>query len=453
MPSRRALSMLEALPVEIIEQIFLYSLNLNLPRASGVLATALSREHIYKLLIVLAFWDDPPSEYPGSEAIDRVFGPLEYVSLTLDQRVKLQEQVLRCQWCTMKRVQEQIPTMMILTIHRQWINAGMTMEPDQQAALERFMARKDDTVRVFHGKGPPLKRAAQLASHPEMMRLANLPGPHEYEMHITPNVLIEIRSRTMKTVVSWPALQLQTFPPHLLRGRSTGFTEEDVLFLELLRMCSHNYTPVNSPLIPSTTTTVDRTALNEGVSNAIRNQNLEALVTLLKIDEFIFRYNTSNQGRAPFYTIPSDHFINVTKHGRENPGQNVAFFMALIRASAESLPAAAREIAEWTLDMRMYAGEDRTKYQEVNGKFVAWLCDFAVRFPVQNALGFPSSQLFSCGELNTFDLEGQRFADEVLKTRRNILKNYMPESPVNPGECWLKKFGPELPPNFVRSYG
>ena len=57
-----SISRLESLPVELLEMIFLYSLNVNLPRASLLLARALSRERIYRLLILLAFWDDSDSD-------------------------------------------------------------------------------------------------------------------------------------------------------------------------------------------------------------------------------------------------------------------------------------------------------------------------------------------------------------------------------------------------------
>lgn len=53
----RMLTHIESLPVELIQKIFLLSLNVNLPRASPYLAAALSNEGVYKVLILLAFWD------------------------------------------------------------------------------------------------------------------------------------------------------------------------------------------------------------------------------------------------------------------------------------------------------------------------------------------------------------------------------------------------------------
>ena len=54
----RKLSALETLPTELLEKIFLYSLNVNYAHASPFLAAAVSSERIYRLLILLAFWDD-----------------------------------------------------------------------------------------------------------------------------------------------------------------------------------------------------------------------------------------------------------------------------------------------------------------------------------------------------------------------------------------------------------
>jgi hypothetical protein len=435
--------MLEALPVEVIEQIFLYSLNLNLPRASPVLAAAVSREQIYRILIILAFWDDPPTN-PRSEPINRILAPLDYVPLTLGQRGPLQEAVFRCRWCTMERVREQIPTIMILTIHRQWFNLGIMMKPDQQAALDKFMKREDDMVRVFHGEGPPIKLAAHLCRHPEMLRLSRIPGPHKYELHVKPMVMVQIRSETMKSIVAWPALSILNFPDHILRGRKTGFTPDDVMYLEMLRMCSNNYAQNDTPLLPSTISTVDRNVLHEGVGKAIRTQNYNALISLLKIDEYIFRFHMTTQGRPVRYTIPSDHFLTVTRVGRDKPHLNAAFFEALIRASAESIPTNAPEILQWTLENVRLSQRNPSSYNEINGKLAHWLTNFVLRLPEQldYTQGFPQGQLFNCGQLDPLDMEACRFIEEVLEPWRGPPTNWMPESQFRVEEWWVKKSDP-----------
>ncbi|KAJ5090994.1 hypothetical protein N7532_009678 [Penicillium argentinense] len=445
---RRALCMLEVLPVEVIELIFLYSLNLNLPRASPVLAAAISREHIYGLLIILACWDDPPTDNPFSKAMAAILAPLDYVPLTLDERSRLQEAVFRCRWCTMQRVREQIPKMMILTLHRHWINAGMVMKPDQQATLDRFMTRQEGNKSlVLEGKGKPLHRFAELLSQqsPQIARMAQLPGPHDYELHIKPNVLVELRSLTWKTSIVWPAIQLHAFPPRLLRGRSGGFTADDVTFLEMLRLCSNNFWTRSSQLRPDSQTLVDRTALHQGVTNAIRTSNLNAMTSLLKIDEFTYRFGSHNDGRATYYTIPSDHFLTVTRSGRDNPHLNQAFFEALIRASAESIPAHSPEITQWCVENMQLGEQNPPKYSDINGRFAKWLSDFILRLPAQidYAHNTPSAQLFYCGQLDVMDLEGCRFLDEVLSPCREPLMDYMDESSFHPEHFWVDKQGNE----------
>ncbi|CAI7646194.1 unnamed protein product [Penicillium glandicola] len=443
---RRMLSLIEALPVEIIEQIFLHSLNLNFPRASPFLSRALSGEHIYRALILLAFWNDS-LENPRSKAIDRLMVPLEYVPLKLDERAILQEAVFKCRWCTMERVRDQVPTMQILTIYRRWINAGIVMPEEEQAAFEKFIVRKDDSVRVFHGKGPPMKELASMP--PEFFQLAPnaLKGIHEYELHVTPMVTSELHCLGVRLTVNLPALDLCQFPSHLLRGRSNGFLPEDVAFLEMLRMTSCNWTPQSS-LSPSTLTKVDRKALNEGIQNAIRHQNFNAMLSLLKIDEFIFRYKAENQGRGAYYTIPPEHFLAVTRTGRDKPHLNLAFFEALLRASAESLPSWSSEITKWTVDNMELAKENPSAYNQINGKFARWLSNFLLRLPaqVEYAHGFPTGQLFCCGQLDIMDLEGCRFVDEVLEPFCEPFGNWLMESSFRTEDYWLKKFGPPLPP-------
>jgi hypothetical protein len=445
--------MLEALPRELIEHIFLHSLNLNLPRASPVLAAALSREHIYKLLIILAFWDDPWDE-PTSEAIDRILAPLEYRPLTLDERAKLQQDVFRSRFCTMDRVRDQIPNIIILTIHRHWINVGMVMEQDQQEALERFMKRKDDKVTTFQAKGPPIEFTPAAMGNPELMRRANLPGPHDYELCITPMVVTEIRHKTMGTVVAWPALKLVSFPPHLLRGGRDGFSAADVEFLEMLRVTSNNNVPPpSSPLAPSvsTSTNLDRTALHEGVTKAIRTQNFAALECLLKIDEFVARFHSYRPKHSVLYTFPSDHYLTVTRLTCD-PIQNVRLFRTLLRASAESLPLYSEEIIQWILDIVDLAGKDPVRYGHL-GKFVRWFSDFYVL--VEDQIDYvryhPTSALFCLGQLDVRSIEGRKYYDDVLGPNEKVPGNYLLETSFDHHHWWLKRFGPDVPPGFVRS--
>ncbi|KAJ5147926.1 uncharacterized protein N7443_000489 [Penicillium atrosanguineum] len=450
-PPRRTLSMLEALPRELIEQIFLYSLNLNLPRASPALAAALSREHIYKLLIILACWDDPPDASSSYKGIGPILAPLDYIPLGIPQRAKLQEDVFRCRFCTLDRVRDQIPTMMLLTIRRQWINNDIVMEPDQQEALEQFMERKDNKVATFQGKGPPVQIVPQIRANPELLRRAQQPGLHEYELCVNPMTLIEYRSKTLGTTVTWPALNLKIFPPNLLRGGPKGFSAADVEFLEMLRITSGNTLPPFNELGPCTFTTVDRRALHTGVNKAIVTQNFVALETLLKIDELFCRFHGHRTEESVFYTIPSEHYLTVIRL-RCDPIQNVRLFQTLLRASAESMPIKSTELTQWMFNLVSMAEQDPAQYGQIS-KFVHWLMDFYIEIEnhIEWARQHPSGALFYQGLLDPNEEKGRKYIDAVYGPGAKPPKRYIDETSFDAKHWWLKQAGSEVPPHFVRS--
>ncbi|KAI2787281.1 hypothetical protein POX_f07644 [Penicillium oxalicum] len=438
-PPPRSLSMLEALPVEVIESVFLYSLNLNFPLASPVLAAAISRDHIYNILTILAFWNDEPI-FPGSRAIDRILAPLRYVPLSAEEKEQLQQAVFRCRWLTMERMRAQIPTIMILSIHRYWINLGIKMDAQNTQRLERFLKRQDDSVTTFEGQGPPLDVGPPLAAPVKVLSLFRIPGPHKYRLVVRPMVMVEVRSMTLHMVLTRPGLSIFKFPDHLLRGRATGFTADDVMFLEMLRLCSNNSLCGPPSVLTSTRSTLNRTALHQGVRKAIESQNYNALVSLLKLDEFTFRFYAPNKHYHQLYTIPSDHFIAVTRVGRDKPQLNIAFFEALLRASAESIPADAPEILQWTLENVRLAEHSPSDEHEINGRLGRWLADFLLILPdlQQNPRGALETQLFIYGGLNDTP-QASQFRREVLDPRRQPFQNWMPQSQFCTSAWWVKK--------------
>ncbi|KAJ5484890.1 hypothetical protein N7539_004878 [Penicillium diatomitis] len=103
-------SRLEALPVEIIQAIFLHSLEINLPRASPYIARALSKPILYTWLIRLAFSSANASSQQGFFTPDFLPPPLDFWNVTWQCRQRLQTQILECRWCTwplMRRCQRE----------------------------------------------------------------------------------------------------------------------------------------------------------------------------------------------------------------------------------------------------------------------------------------------------------------------------------------------------------
>lgn len=439
--------MLEALPAEIIEQIFLHSLNLNLPRASPFLSRALSREHMYRTLILLAFWHDQPG-YPRNLAIDRIMaGPLEYVPLSLDTRARLQEDIFKCRWLTLERVREQVPTMQILTIHRYWINAGVVVDKSQQSEFEKFLDRQIDTPRNFHGQGPLMP--GPTPDDPEDLPDSPIEGPQPYELDVTPMVSIRLYCPNWFDVVHFPALNLVKFPDNLLRGRSNGFLPEDVAFLEMLRMTSANWTNSvwTNSRVWTTSTTVNRKELHEGIQKAIRTQNLNAMVCLLKIDEYTFRCSLEHRRYCPMYTIPQEHYLTVIRTARDKPQLNQAFFEALYRASAVSIPKRSSELTVWIVENVALAKCNPNAYKKTHGRFADWLSNWQMRLPenIRSLHGRNVGQFFTYGALDLRSIEGYRFFQEVLSPDRQPYSNWLVESSFSFEDYWIKESGRSLP--------
>ena len=106
-----ATSLLEQLPTEILEMIFLYSLNLSLPRSSLLLGGRLASNHMKTNLFLLVF----PSRGDQLEHIEYLLRVLS----TEDAIGKLQSDILSLKWVTPAFVRGMTETFMVRTIVRE----------------------------------------------------------------------------------------------------------------------------------------------------------------------------------------------------------------------------------------------------------------------------------------------------------------------------------------------
>ncbi|KAJ5946191.1 hypothetical protein N7454_003030 [Penicillium verhagenii] len=93
-------SRLETLPVEVLELIFLHSLEINLPRASPYISHSLSSPILFTWLIRLVFSSTNPSSRHGVFTPEFLPPPLDFWGLSWEQRQHLQTTLLACRWCT-----------------------------------------------------------------------------------------------------------------------------------------------------------------------------------------------------------------------------------------------------------------------------------------------------------------------------------------------------------------
>ncbi|OGM50210.1 hypothetical protein ABOM_001148 [Aspergillus bombycis] len=380
---RKQLSRLETLPVELIEKIFLQSLNVNLPRASASLAATVSSERIYRALILLAFWNDVPSatgpfDAVSASAITKILRPLDYIPLDLDERGALQSAILRCKWCTVQRLQSRFPDLMGLSIQRYWFSAGISMAENQEEKLRRFLAREEDDedeMRSFEGTDK---------------------DNNHYTLTVSPLVSVTVTCHETETAQTHRILGITEFPERLLRG-GNGFASATIAFLETLRLASG----FNTAELMETHVALSRDVLQKGIHAALVEHNAEALTSLLKIDEYHFRCRNTNVTTANSvpYTLPAEHFRTAVRVARNKP----ALFQLLVRACAESVPADDSDITQWAMDL--------------GDSFGRWLLDLMLQLPqrIKAANANPAEgAVFYLGRANGQVELARRYLNEVL---------------------------------------
>ncbi|PWY72303.1 hypothetical protein BO70DRAFT_381840 [Aspergillus heteromorphus CBS 117.55] len=420
---RKKLSNLESLPVELIEKIFLYSLNVNFARCSLPLIAAISSERIYRALILLAFWDDTSTTAAGTRAsetaISRILRPLDYSPLRDADRRQLQDTILRCKWCTVQRLLAQLPDLMNLCIQRHWFGAGIVMAPEQEDALNRFLAQEQD-IRTFEGTDPTSTTTTDDDDDDD-----DDDNPTHYTLTINPLVSITITHHETDQTTTHPILGVLLIPPNLLQGgpldsEEEGFTSPaHTNYLETLRIASgFNRTALTKP-----TVTLSRPALQRGIHTALVENNRKALTTLLKIDEYHFRAENTDIDPASAamipYTLPAEHFRTAVRVARRDP----VFFQILLRASAESVPADDPEITEWAMQQR--------------DAFGAWLLDLMLHLPeqIEAARTNPAEQaVFYLGRANAQRGLARRYLREVLGVEE--LGSWLEESTFDVSGLW-----------------
>lgn len=153
-PPSRPTSRLESLPVEIIQLIFLHSLEINLPRASLPLSRALSRSLLYTWLIRLAFSSPNRSSRQGFFTGDFLPPPLDFWSLAIEKRQDLQSAILECRWCTLELVRKCQREFVIHVIRTKC--GDLTFQPEDEAILanlDPYFDSLSNYVPVLKGKG------------------------------------------------------------------------------------------------------------------------------------------------------------------------------------------------------------------------------------------------------------------------------------------------------------
>lgn len=384
----------------------------------------MSSERIYRALIRLAFFKD--GDFPqvsaglqqqiktARDAIADALKPADYKTMRLDEadRVRLQATILRCRWCTKKRILMQLPALTQMLVWKQWVGSGIVIsDPVMQATLDDFLSvRGHDTLQTF-----PTGNIASLEG--------TGPSGNACSMSIDPLLRINLFGWARRRSPFGPSvMSIRIIPDYLLRGRRTEdgkgryFAEADVDLLELFRQEYDTYGTGHDVAF-------SRDALQSGIQTAITTRNMRALRALLKADEFFFRRRAThdpppgctNQHTGQYYAISDNHFLQAIQLPMPDA---MYFFILLLRCNAESLPPDSSELTQWAMDLTNY--HESGDIDEVVQSFGKWLLDFMIELPgyIDESRQVPHEKaLFYDGKLNTESRMGIRFSDEVCDYR------------------------------------
>lgn len=430
------LSRLERLPVELLEKIFLYSLNVDFARCSPFLAAAVSSERIYRLLVLLAFWYDPSTPVSRAEqnAVDNPVSKIlrfDYTPLDDEQRCSLQSSILRCRWCTVPRVVKQLPELTRLTVQRYWLDAGIRMERDEQERLNGVLVGDIQDANTFQGTGTGTGTDTTTTT--------------TYTLTITPFISVTITSAdtTNTQTTTHHILNLREIPSSLLNPPSSRpFHLSDITFLETLRVAGGFTRPERQHMLAAhKTVAVSRTALHDGIHTALVNGDARMLACLLKVDEYAARCESlclandndgnddNNPGALLPYTLPSEHFRMAVRHATSKSTAAktaISLFRLLLRANAESLPADDPEITQFAM-ICCETGPD-TAGADV-AALGTWLLDFMLHLPrqVETARADPvHAGMFYLGRGNRQIEMARRYMADVLGLEEEL-------------GCWLEE--------------
>ncbi|PYI22662.1 hypothetical protein BO99DRAFT_479546 [Aspergillus violaceofuscus CBS 115571] len=191
-------SRLESLPVEIIQEIFLHSLEVNLPRASPRLAEALSTPALYTWLIRLAFSSTNASADPHFFTEDFLPRPLDFFALSPVERRDLQTTLLACRWCTLPLIRQCQRDYLRHTIHQKCQPGRDFLFSQQDEAT--LLSLEEHLSRLIHQAGQtsrassPGKGDLILPAHPNPTpNPSTTPKPHKIALYLHPGAL-QIRS-------------------------------------------------------------------------------------------------------------------------------------------------------------------------------------------------------------------------------------------------------------------
>jgi hypothetical protein len=287
---------LEGLPEPLIEKLCLDTLEPNLAGTSRYINKVLSKEGIYKVFILFAFFEND-ERLPVD---DSHFKPATYQFLTSAERLHLQEVILEQPWCTLRRIKQFINILVYLAL-----------------ATER----KSDQKKRQVGTLPAANDVKGLKSL--YQRRYPRHAPHRHQGTYSPCTMILPRGLDRAR----DAIQFHYVPRRALNPKSW----DNEAFQYLLFIQLH--------LTPCPVFDID--AVFEGVEKAIKQQSIQPLYLLLNMI-YTPRFDQSRPDQAQL-ALPTRFFHLACQQGDDS----VWILDLLIAANRLSIPTDDPVLNQW----------------------------------------------------------------------------------------------------------
>ncbi|KAJ9614583.1 hypothetical protein H2200_002720 [Cladophialophora chaetospira] len=363
-PKPRILSQMEQFPNEVLHPIFFYCLELNLPRASPHLAERFSDRKIYTALVLLAYYEaESEAGILETEHFEtKHFEPAKYRRIVRDERVRLQESIVRCRWFNLDLFETCLPILSRLKMVECWCREERALKamirrrsPTRQATLPSLdinlllpnLADTPATELYF--------RARMQHYREEIERNDQLQPPGCFDPTIGPcddnGCLPFIITTTGWSENGFPAtrqgrtvLTVRVLPDQLLQG--APWTDSKIRMLLYLRQ-GLRYEAHDRNLI------VSLDAVFSGMANAITEGNGRALLVLLELFVTVLKYPATvrDETSDPIYpslnVLPMSLFHLACQRAAPTAREPFGIMPLLFRAGVEGIPADDVVMTRW----------------------------------------------------------------------------------------------------------
>ncbi len=322
-------SWLETLPVELLEHIFLHSLEPNMALASPFLCRTLSKESIYRVLILFAFFADD-GEHP---VVEKYFAPAVYRALYSGEQLRLQKRVLDSRWCTFARFERCLPALKRLSTVQKWYSSRKS-ECDAQRNLS-FQDVHDQQQKQRVSRLPPLDDVSPV--HSTLDHVEHRVSP-VYRHELLGILYVAYLPDRLLNPVSWQD--------------TTSHPDGNVRALEFLTLLYGALMGVWFDIEDP----IDIATLYRGIETAIRERNRDALDLLLEI----YENHKSSQCGSVVNQLPMEVMHQATRQGEDS----VWILDTLLGFNIPTMPKDDKVLTKWALEQ-----------SEAGSRFATWLLE------------------------------------------------------------------------------